>query len=76
MKGELPEEWENSIIIPTHKKRDKPKVETYSGVNLLNVCYELHSNTVNDKLRAQAELFLMECQKVFLKDRSGVYPLF
>jgi len=76
MKGELPEEWKNSIIIPTHKKRDKQKVETYIGVGLLNACYELHSNIVNEKLRAPAELFILECQKVFLKGRSGVYPLF
>jgi len=76
MKGELPKEWKNSIIIPTHKKRDKQKEETYRGVCLLNACYELHSNIVNEKLRAQAELFLLECQKVFLKGRFGVHPLF
>lgn len=49
MKGELPEEWKNIIILPTHKKRDKQKVETYRRISLLNACYELHSNIVNEK---------------------------
>jgi hypothetical protein len=36
MKGELPEEWKNIIIIRTHKKRDKQKVENYRAISLLN----------------------------------------
>jgi hypothetical protein len=41
--GEIPEEWKNSIVIPTYKKSDKPKVENYRGISLLNVCYKMYS---------------------------------
>ena len=34
-KGELPEEWKKSIIVPTYKKGDKTDCSNYRGVSLL-----------------------------------------
>jgi len=34
-KENLPEKWTDSIILPTHKKRDKTDCNNYSGISLL-----------------------------------------
>jgi hypothetical protein len=36
MMGEMPEECNNSIVIPVYKKGDKQKVQNYRGISLYN----------------------------------------
>jgi hypothetical protein len=38
-KGELPDQWKKSIIVPVHKKGDKTDCNNYRG----NHCYQLHT---------------------------------
>jgi hypothetical protein len=76
MMGDIPEEWKNSIVISMYKKGDKQKVENYRGISLLNAHYKICSKVLNEKLKAQAEQFLLECQNGCRKGRSCIHPLF
>jgi hypothetical protein len=60
MMGEMPEERKKSTVVPTHKKCEKQKVENYREITLLNSCYNLRSNILNEKLKPQAERVLLE----------------
>jgi hypothetical protein len=43
-KEELPDQWEESIIIPVHKKGDKTECSNYCGTPLLSTSYRILSN--------------------------------
>jgi hypothetical protein len=43
-KEELPEEWKESIILPTYKKGDKTDCSNYRGISLLPTTYKILSN--------------------------------
>jgi hypothetical protein len=49
-KEELPQQWEESIIIPIHKKCDKTDCNNYQGVSLLPTAYKILSNILLAKL--------------------------
>jgi hypothetical protein len=50
--GEMPEERKRSTLVPIHKKGEKQKVENYREITLLNSCYKLRSNILNEKLKS------------------------
>jgi hypothetical protein len=54
-KGELPEEWKESIIVPIHKKGDKTDCNNYRGISLLATTYKLLSNILLSRLIPYAE---------------------
>jgi hypothetical protein len=43
-KGELPEQWKESIIVPIYKKGDKIDCSNYRGTSLLSTTYKILSN--------------------------------
>jgi sorting nexin-29 len=43
-KEELPEEWEESIIVRIYKKEDKTDCNKYRGISLLPTTYKILSN--------------------------------
>ena len=49
-KGELPEQWKESIIVPIHKEGDKIDSSNYQGVSLLSSAYKNLSNTLLSRL--------------------------
>ena len=74
--GEMPEEWKNSIIIPVYKEGEKQRVENYREISLLNACYKLYTEILNEKFKAETEKSLFECQS---RVRNGWYcidPMF
>jgi len=62
---QMPQEWKNSHVIPIYKKSDKQKVENYRGISLLYASFKLYSKIINEKLKALADTFLLECQNGF-----------
>jgi hypothetical protein len=42
-KEELPKQWEESIIIPIHKKSGKTDCNYYQGISLLSTHYKILS---------------------------------
>ena len=43
-KEELPEEWNESIIVPIYKKGNKTYCSNYRGISLLPTTYKILSN--------------------------------
>jgi hypothetical protein len=43
-KEELPDQWEESIIVPIHKKGDKTDCNSYRGISLQSNSYKILSN--------------------------------
>jgi hypothetical protein len=40
-KEELPHQWEESIVVPIHKKGDKTDCINYQGISLLSTSYKI-----------------------------------
>jgi hypothetical protein len=49
-KEELPQQWEESIIIPIHKKGDKMDCNNYQVISLLSTAYKILSNILLARL--------------------------
>ena len=49
-KEKLPEEWNESIIVPIHKKGDKTDCNNYRGTSLLPTTYKILSNILLSRL--------------------------
>jgi hypothetical protein len=49
-KEELPEQWNESIIVPVHKKGDKTECNNYRGISLLSTSYKIVSNILLSRL--------------------------
>jgi len=51
----LPEEWEESIIVPIYKKGDETYCSNYRGISLLPTTYKILSNTLLSRLTPYGE---------------------
>ena len=49
-KEELPEEWKESIIVPTYKKGDNTDCIHYRGISILPTTYKIFSNILLSRL--------------------------
>ena len=74
--GEMPWEWKKKIILSYIQDKCQIKVENHRGIRLLNACCKLQSKILSKELKAQAVMFLLECQNLFPKGRSCNDPLF
>jgi len=54
-KGELPEEWKESIIVPIYKYGDKTDCSNYRGISFLPTTYRILSNSLLQRLTPYAE---------------------
>jgi hypothetical protein len=49
-KEEFPDQWNDSIIVPIHKKGDKTDCNNYHGISLLSSSYKILSNILLSRL--------------------------
>jgi hypothetical protein len=49
-KEELPDQWNETIIVPVHKKGDKTGCNNYRGIYLLSTSYKILSNILLSRL--------------------------
>jgi hypothetical protein len=61
-KGELPEEWKESIIVPMYKKGDKTHCSNYRGISTFPTTYKILSNLLLSRLTPNAEKFIGDHQ--------------
>ena len=54
-KEELPEEWNESVRVPIHKKGDKTECNNCGGISLLPATYKILSNILLSRLIPYAE---------------------
>jgi hypothetical protein len=45
-----PENSQNAIICPTHKRGDKQQCSNYSRISLINVCHNILPNVLHEWL--------------------------
>jgi hypothetical protein len=69
-KGELPEKWKESIVVPIYKKGDKTDCSNYRGISLLSNTYKILSNILLSRLTPYAEEIIGERQCRFRRNRS------
>ena len=75
-KGELPEEWKESIIVPVYKKGDKTGCNNYRGISLLPTTYKILSNILLSRLIPYAEEVIGDHQCGFRRNRSTTDHIF
>jgi hypothetical protein len=75
-KEELPTDWENRIICPIYKKRDRLQCKNYRPITLLNVAYKIFATILCNKLSEIMEGKLGEYQTGFRSNTSTVDNIF
>lgn len=50
-KEEIHLDWEETIIVPIHKKGDKEDPKNYRGISLLNISYKILSKLIQKRLK-------------------------
>jgi hypothetical protein len=69
-KKDLPEEWRESIIIPTYKKGNKTDCSNYKDMLVLSTTYKFLSNIMLRWLTSYAEEILGNHQYGFRRNKS------
>ena len=46
----IPEEWKETIIVPTHKRGDRERCENYREIALGNAAYKILANIILEKI--------------------------
>ena len=75
-KEELPEEWKESIIIPTYKNGAKTDCNNYRGITLLPTTYKILYNILHSRLIPYAKEVVGDHQCCFRRNRSTTDHIF
>jgi sorting nexin-29 len=66
----IPEQWEDGLICPIHKKGDQLELNDYRGITLLNSGYKIFSNLLHEHLQPYMESIVGKYQCGFRKGKS------
>ena len=55
----IPEEWNETIIVPIYKKGDRERCENYRGIALGNTAYKILANTILGKIKPYIKKLLV-----------------
>jgi hypothetical protein len=75
-KEELPEQWNESINVPVHKKGDKTDCNDYRGISLLSNSYKMLSNIFLSRLGSHIDEIIGDHQCAFRCNRSTTDQIF
>ena len=68
----IPEEWEETIIVPTYKKGDTYRCENYWGLALGNGVYKILAYIILEKIKPYIEKITGDFQNGFRDGRSVI----
>jgi hypothetical protein len=68
-KKELPHQWEESIVVPIHKKGDNIYCSNYRGISLLSASYKILLNILLDRLTPYADEIIGDHRCGFRRNR-------
>jgi len=72
----IPEEWKETIIIPTHKRGDRDRCENYRGIALGNASFRILLNIILEKIKPYIEKLMGDYQNGFRDGRSVIDIIF
>jgi hypothetical protein len=75
-KEELPHQWKESTVVPTHKKGDKTDCSNYRGISLLSTSYKILSNILLARLTPYADEIMGDHQCGFRRNRLMIDQIF
>jgi len=72
----IPEEWEEAIIVPIHKRGDKDRCENYRGIALGNAAYKILLNIILGNIKPYIEKVMGDYQNGFRGGGSVIDNIF
>ena len=72
----IPKSWNESVIIPLHKKNDKLDCTNYRGISLLQTGYKIFARILYNRLVIYSEEIIGEYQCGFRRNRSTTDHIF
>jgi len=72
----IPEEWKETIIVPTHKRGDRDRCGNYRGIALRNAAYKILLNIILGKIKPYIEKVVGDYQNGFRDGRSVTDNMF
>ena len=74
--GEVPKQWQISVLIPIHKKGDKKKCTNYRGISLLSLPVKVYAKCLEKRCRKIVKRQLQDAQCGFIPGRSTIDQIF
>lgn len=75
-KEEMPNDWQEAIVVPIHKKGDKEDCSNFRGISLLSIPYKVMSKIVLNRIEEYTCEIILEHQAGFMKGRSTTNQIF
>jgi sorting nexin-29 len=75
-KEKMPDQWNDSIIVPIHKTGDKIDCYNYRGITLLSTSYKILSNILLSRLSPYIDEIIWDHQCGFRRRRSTTDQIF
>ncbi|XP_054289682.1 uncharacterized protein LOC129004977 [Macrosteles quadrilineatus] len=75
-KESMPDEWNEAVITPIHKKGDKTECNNYRGISLLSSAYKVLSKVILNRLKVYIEENIEDHQAGFIQGRSTTDQIF
>ena len=72
----MPQEWQEGIYLPLHKKDDRHSCENYRGLRLLTIGYKVLANIMCHRLQPHYLRIVGEYQAGFMPGRSTIDNIF
>ena len=73
---EMPQEWEEGMFVPVHKKGDRAECNNYRGICLLTVGYKIITKLIYNRLKRHCEVIVGDYQSGFRTSRSTIDQIF